>query len=305
MTISFKGFVKMSLQVVPCTQQTLKVMPPMREGSRSLERLEKKLLHYMGKAMADYKMLDSKDKVLVCVSGGKDSMSMLLLLKKIQSKMRKPFEMLAFTLDQSQPGWDDKPLRAFYESHQIPYEILTKDTYSVVKEKIPEQKTYCGLCSRLRRGNIYQYAREHGYNKIALGHHREDLAETLLMSIFFNGRIRSMPPKLLTDTKEHIVIRPMCYVQEKDLSQYAKIQAFPIIPCTLCGSQPNMMRAKVKQLLKDWSLENPKIPSNILSALSSVTPSHLMDKALWDFQHLKEQQKTNREPYVSSEGTFD
>ena len=223
------------------------------------------------------------------------------MLHVFKTKYRMDLDLFVFTLDQSQPGWDDTHLRAWLEARKFPYTILTRDTYSIVKEKIPEGKTYCSLCSRLRRGNIYGYAREHGFNKIALGHHRDDLIVTLLMSIFYNGVIRSMPPKLLTDSKEHIVIRPLAYCQERDLIEYAKEQAFPIIPCTLCGSQENLKRAKVKNLIKEWAKENPKIPSNILSALGNVQPSQLMDKKLWDFKNLTIASETTTENPTDSD----
>src|SRR5262249_18284749 len=184
------------------------------------------------------------------------------------------------TLDQSQPGWKDDALRAWLVERNIPFEILTRDTYSVVKEKTPEGKTYCSLCSRMRRGIIYRYAASNGFTKIALGHHRDDLIRTLLMSILYKGEISSMPPKLLTDDKQHIVIRPLVYCQEKDIIEYATEQAFPIIPCNLCGSQENLMRVRVRKLIDQLALENPKIPSNILHALTSVKPSQLMDSSL-------------------------
>ena len=200
---------------------------------------EKKLLHYLGKAIADFNLIQRGDRIMVCLSGGKDSFTLLTILNILRRRTNNQFEVFAFTLDQAQPGWDDTVLHAWLAERHIPYEILTRDTYSIVKEKIPEGQTYCALCSRLRRGIIYRYAEEHGFNKIALGHHRDDLIRTLMMSIFYNGDIRSMPPKLLSDNKKHIVIRPMCYIQEADIIQYAKEQDFPIIPCTLCGSQEN------------------------------------------------------------------
>ncbi len=199
-------------------------------------KISRKLVHYMGKAIADYKLIEKGDRVMVCLSGGKDSYTMLALLNEIRIESHYRFELFSYTLDQSQPGWNDQHLRDWLESRKIPYEIETRDTYSVVKEKIPEGKTYCSLCSRLRRGNIYRYAEEHDFNKVALGHHRDDLIETLLMSILYSGQIRSMPPKLLTDSKKQIVIRPMAYCQEQDIKEYATEQAFPIIPCNLCGS---------------------------------------------------------------------
>lgn len=258
----------------------------MRSMMSELIRLEKKLLHYTKVAMHDYRMVEPGDKVMVCLSGGKDSYTLLTLLDLLRTEANHPFEIFAFTLDQSQPGWNDEGLRGWLENKKIPYEILTRDTYSIVKEKIPEGKTYCSLCSRLRRGIIYRYAKEKGFNKIALGHHRDDLIRTLLMSILYNGQIRSMPPKLLTDDKQHIVIRPLAYCQESDIIEYAKLQAFPIIPCNLCGSQENLIRKRVKNLIDGLAKENPKIPSNILHAISSVKPSQLMDRELWNFRDL-------------------
>lgn len=246
-------------------------------------KLEKKLLHYTGKAIADFKMIETGDKVMVCLSGGKDSFTLVNLLHLLRLRSNNKFEIFAFTLDQAQPGWDDAQLRHWLEQKQIPHEILTRDTYSIVIDKIPEGKTYCSLCSRLRRGIIYRYAKERGFTKIALGHHRDDLIRTLLMSILYNGSISGMPPKLLTDDKAHIVIRPLAYCQEKDIMAYAQEKAFPIIPCNLCGSQENLTRQRVKVLIDGLAKENPKVPSNILHALSNVQPSQLMDKELWDF----------------------
>lgn len=254
--------------------------------NKKLEQLEKKLLHYTGKAIADYRLIEEGDRILVCVSGGKDSFTMLTLLRLLQERAPKRFELLSFTLDQAQPGWNDTALKQWMEERKIPYVVLTEDTYSIVKEKVPEGKTYCSLCSRLRRGVIYRYAKEHGFNKVALGHHRDDLITTLLMSIFYNGEIKSMPPKLLTDDKAHIVIRPMAYCQEQDIAEYARLHEFPIIPCNLCGSQTNLVRQKTKALIQTLSKDNPKIPSNILHALQAVKPSQLMDKRLWDFKGL-------------------
>lgn len=257
--------------------------------------IEKKLLHYIGKAIADFNLIQSGDKVMVCLSGGKDSFTMLRILTLLQLRARAKFDLFAFTLDQAQPGWDDTALRHWLDKAQVPYEILTRDTYSIVKNKIPEGNTYCSLCSRLRRGIIYRYAEEHGFNKVALGHHRDDLIRTLLMSILYSGEIRSMPPKLLSDNKRHIVIRPLIYCQENDIITYAKEQAFPIIPCTLCGSQENLARQRVKVLIDQLAKENPKIPSNMLHALQSVRLSQLMDKKLWDFKNLEKDQENNND----------
>lgn len=253
----------------------------------SAVQLEKKLLHYTGKAIADYRLISTGDKILIGLSGGKDSYTLVKLLKKLYLRSRHKFEIFALTLDQGQPGWNDQGLRQWLKDENIPHEILHKNTYKIVTEKIPENKTYCSLCSRLRRGIIYQYAKDHGFNKIALGHHRDDLIRSLLLSIFYRGSIASMPPKLLTDDKSLIVIRPLVYCQEADIAAYAKALAFPIIPCNLCGSQENLMRKEVGVLINQLAERNPKIPSNILHALTKVEPSHLMDSKLWDFKNLK------------------
>ena len=258
-----------------------------------LAELEKKLLHYIGKAIADFCMIQHGDRVMVCLSGGKDSFTLLHILQMLQQRAKIDFTLFAFTLDQAQPGWNDSDLRAWLGKRNIAYEILTQDTYSIVKSKIPEGKTYCSLCSRLRRGIIYRYAEEKNFNKIALGHHRDDLIRTLLMSIFYNGEIRSMPPKLLSDNKKNILIRPMVYCQESDIALFAQAMAFPIIPCNLCGSQENLMRKRIATLIDQLSKENPKVPSNILHALSSIKPSQLMDERWWDFRHLEQQKSTS------------
>jgi tRNA 2-thiocytidine biosynthesis protein TtcA len=255
---------------------------------------EKKLLHYTGKGIADFNMIQRGDRVMVCLSGGKDSFTLLTLLHTLRRRSNNKFELFAFTLDQAQPGWNDSTLRSWLSDRNIEYEILTRDTYSIVKEKIPEGKTYCSLCSRLRRGIIYRYAEEHGFNKIALGHHRDDLIRTLMMSIFYNGDVRSMPPKLLSDNKKHIVIRPMCYVQERDIITYSNEQNFPIIPCTLCGSQDNLARKRIGRLIDQLAEENPKIPSNILHALQRIKPSQLMDQELFNFRELEKELLVDR-----------
>ncbi len=261
--------------------------------SNKCDAIEKKLLHYMQKAIRDFGMVQKNDRIMVCLSGGKDSYTMLYLLNKMRKMSRHQFDIFSFTLDQAQPGWNDTAMRAWMEDQKIPYEILKRDTYSIVKEKIPEGKTYCSLCSRLRRGNIYTYAEEHEFRTIALGHHRDDMINTLLMSILYSGQIKSMPPKLLTDNQKHIVIRPLTYCQEADITEFAKLMEFPIIPCTLCGSQENLMRVRVKKLIAELAKENPKVPSNMLHALSSIQPSQLMDSKLWDFKNL------GREPHQS------
>ena len=249
-----------------------------------------KLLHYTKKAISDYNMIQKGDRVMLCLSGGKDSFALLMLLNELRHQPKMNFELLSYTLDQSQPGWDDTALRAFLEKKKIPYEIETRNTYKIVKEKIPEGKTYCSLCSRLRRGNIYRYAEENGFNKVALGHHRDDMIESLMMSILYAGAIKSMPPKLLSDNKKNIIIRPLAYCQEADLIKFSMEQEFPIIPCNLCGSQEKLARKRVKRLIRELAKENPKIPSNMLHALSNVQQSQLMDKNLWNFKDLEQLQ---------------
>ncbi len=259
----------------------------MTPPSNRLAKLEKKLLHYTGKAIADFNMIQKGDRVMACLSGGKDSFTMLSILNLLRQRSNNKFELFSFTLDQGQPGWNDTKLHEWMKEQRIPYEIHKQDTYSVVIEKVPEGKTYCSLCSRLRRGSIYTYAAKHGYTKVALGHHRDDMITTLMMSILYNGEIKSMPPKLLTDNKQQIVIRPLAYCQEDDIAEYAALRKFPIIPCNLCGSQENLARQRTKQLIKSLAQENEKIPSNILHALQALQPSQLMDKHHWDFKGLE------------------
>ncbi len=261
----------------------------MTAPKNQLAKLEKKLLHYTGKAIADFNMIQKGDRVMLCLSGGKDSFTLLYLLNKLRIRSNNKFELLSFTLDQGQPGWDDGKLRSWLETQLIPYEVYKQDTYSVVIDKVPENKTYCSLCSRLRRGSIYTYAAKHGYSKIALGHHRDDMIQSLMMSIIYNGEIKSMPPKLLTDSKNHILIRPLAYCQEKDIAAFAELMEFPIIPCNLCGSQENLARQRIKKMINDLADENEKIPSNMLHALQAVQPSQLMDKRHWDFKNLEKE----------------
>ncbi len=257
-------------------------------------KIEKRLLHGTGKAITDFNMIQAGDRIMVCLSGGKDSYTLLHLLSLLRKRTNNMFDIFAFTLDQQQPGWDGTSLRHWLEHREIPFDIHSEDTYSIVTDKLPETKTYCSLCSRLRRGIIYNYAEKHGFNKIALGHHRDDLIESLLMSIFYNGEVRSMPPKLLTDDKRNIVIRPLAYCREQDIIDYTREQQFPVIPCNLCGSQDNLKRQRIKKLIREMSAENDKIPSNVLHALTSIKPSQLMDESLWDFRTLEQKRQTSQ-----------
>lgn len=250
-------------------------------------KIEKKLLHYTGKAIADYDMIRDGDRVLVCLSGGKDSFTLLKILHLLQLRTNNKFSIFVFTLNQSQPGFSDHKIRAWLEEKQYPFEIIQKDVYGIVKSMIKPTKTFCSFCSRLRRGIIYRYAKEHSFTKIALGHHRDDLIVSLLMSILYSGEIRSMPPKLLTNDKRHVLIRPLCYCQEQDILQYAQEQDFPITSCGNCSSSKNQMRKKVAQLIAQLAQDNPKVPSNMLHALSNVKYSQLMDTQLWNFRELE------------------
>lgn len=249
-------------------------------------KLEKKLCRLAGQAIGDFNMIEEGDKVMVCLSGGKDSYAMLDVLMKLRERAPIHFDLIAVNLDQKQPGFPEDILPNYLRQLDIPFHIEEQDTYSIVKRVIPEGKTTCGLCSRLRRGILYRVADELGATKIALGHHRDDILETLLLNMFYGGKLKGMPPKLRSDDGRHVVIRPLAYVQEKYLERYAVVQGFPIIPCNLCGSQENLQRNAMKQLLRDWEKKFPGRVENIFRAMSRVTPSHLMDKELFDFQNL-------------------
>lgn len=249
-------------------------------------KTEKKLLHYTGKAISDYKMIQTNDNILVCLSGGKDSFALLKLLRLLQIRTNNKFNIFSLTIDQGFSGFDDSQIRIWLNQNKIPFEILKCDALSIVKSKIRKGKNYCSFCSRLRRGIIYSYAKKNGLKKIALGHHKDDLIESLLMSILYNGEIRSMPPKLLTKTKQQIVIRPLVYCQEQDIIKYTKEQSFPVLS-NLCEAKANTTRPKIKNLIIELSKNNPKIPSNILHALKNVQISQLMDQNLWNFKELE------------------
>ena len=250
-------------------------------------KLAKRLRRLVGQAIADFTMIEAGDRVMVCLSGGKDSYAMLDVLMRLRDKSPVPFELVAVNLDQRHPGFPEHVLPEYLESVGVPYRIVVQDTYSVVKRVIPEGKTMCGLCSRLRRGALYKVAGELGATKIALGHHRDDILETFFLNMFHGGKLKSMPPKLVSDDGKHVVIRPLAYVEECDLAAYAEARAFPIIPCDLCGSQEQLQRKQVKTMLRDWERQHPGRVESIFSALSSVTASHLLDRALHDFANLQ------------------
>jgi tRNA 2-thiocytidine biosynthesis protein TtcA len=247
-------------------------------------RLEKRLRRWVGKAVEDYQMIQEGDRIMVCLSGGKDSYALLDLLLGLQRVAPVRFDVFAVNLDQKQPGFPPEVLPRYLTEKGIEYHIVEQDTYSIVKRVIPEGDTTCSLCSRLRRGILYKTAKRLGATKIALGHHREDLLETLMLNLFFGGTLKAMPPKLVSDNGDHVVIRPMVYCKEKEINSYAQWKEYPIIPCDLCGSQPNLKRAQLKAMMKTWDKQYPGALDNMLRAMSHVIPSHLMDKKLYDFQ---------------------
>ena len=257
-------------------------------------KLEKKLCRLVGQAIGDFGMIEDGDKIMVCVSGGKDSYALLDILLKLQDRAPINFEVVAVNLDQRQPNFPADVLPKYLSTLGVKYHIEEQDTYSVVKRVIPEGKTTCGLCSRLRRGILYRVADELGVTKIALGHHRDDILETLLLNMFFAGKLKGMPPKLLSDDGKHIVIRPMAYVPEKLLERYATDMKFPIIPCDLCGSQPNLQRAAMKQMLRDWEKQFPGRVENLFRSMHNIVPSHLMDRKAFNFESLIMNEELNK-----------
>ena len=251
------------------------------------KKLQKRLLSQTGKAIADFNMIEDGDKVMVCLSGGKDSYGMLDLLMHLQKKAPIRFELVAVNLDQGQPGFPVEVLPNYLKTLGIPYHIINEDTFSIVQRVIPEGKTTCSLCSRLRRGILYHFADHIGADKIALGHHRDDIIETFFLNLFYNGKVKAMPPKLLSDTGKHVLIRPLAYVKERDLADFAALNAYPIIPCNLCGSQENLKRKMVKRLLQEWDVAEPGRTDVIFSALKDIKPSHMLDPNLFDFAKLQ------------------
>lgn len=246
-------------------------------------KLNKRLRHAVGDAINDFNMIEPGDKIMVCLSGGKDSYALLDILRQLQASAPIDFELVAVNLDQKQPGFPEEVLPTYLESIGVPYKIVEEDTYSTVKRVLDEGKTTCSLCSRLRRGILYRTAKELGCTKIALGHHRDDILATMFLNMFYGGKLKAMPPKLVSDNGEHIVIRPLAYVKEKDLIKYAELKQFPIIPCNLCGSQPNLQRQVIGDMLRDWDKRFPGRIESMFSALQNVVPSHLADPELFDF----------------------
>jgi len=267
--------------------QTVRLHRDPRKADYEAGKLAKRLRRQVGEAIADFGMIEEGDKVMVCLSGGKDSHAMLDVLLSLQSKAPVGFELIAVNLDQKQPGFPAHVLPAYLEGLGVPFRIIEQDTYSVVKRVIPEGKTMCSLCSRLRRGVLYRVATELGCSKIALGHHRDDILATFFLNLFHGGQLKAMPAKLVSDDGKHVVIRPLAYVAEADLAAYAEMKRFPIIPCTLCGSQDNLQRKQIGEMLREWERRSPGRVESMLRALTEVRPSHLLDRKLFDFTNMK------------------
>lgn len=276
------------LDIEPATSvQPVTNVQSSRKGKVEANKLQKRLRRNVGNAIADYNMIEDGDKIMVCLSGGKDSYCMLDILLNLQKTAPISFEIIAVNLDQKQPGFPPEVLPDYLSKIGVPFYILEKDTYSVVTEKIPEGKTYCSLCSRLRRGTLYGFAQQIGATKVALGHHRDDIIETLFLNMFYGGKLKAMPPKLLSDDKQNVVIRPLAYCKEADLEAYAELKEFPIIPCNLCGSQDGLQRQVIKDMLQQWEKQHPGRLETIFAATKSVAPSQLADIDLFDFASLK------------------
>lgn len=275
-----------------------------RKETLEFNKLQKRLRRNVGSAISDYTMIEENDIVMACMSGGKDSFAMLDILISLQKAAPVNFEVIAVNLDQKQPGFPEHILPSYLESLNIPYYIVDKDTYSVVKEKIPEGKTTCGLCSRLRRGTLYSFAEKIGATKIALGHHMDDIVETLFLNMFYGARMKAMPPKLRSDDGRNIVIRPLAYCREKDLIRYADYKGFPIIPCNLCGSQENLQRQAIKGMLKEWDKKEAGRVESVFKSLQCVSPSQLADRNLFDFVNLPLDREGKREEYAFAEATI-
>ncbi|HQQ63898.1 MAG TPA: tRNA 2-thiocytidine(32) synthetase TtcA [Pseudomonadales bacterium] len=275
-------------------------MPDQRQNRVEFNKLQKRLRRLVGQAIADYNMIEEGDKIMVCLSGGKDSYTLLDILMNLQKTAPVNFELVAVNLDQKQPGFPEDVLPTYLASIGVPFHILEKDTYSIVTDIVPEGKTYCGLCSRLRRGSLYGFAEEIGATKIALGHHRDDIIETLFLNMFYGGKLKAMPPKLLADDKRNIIIRPLAYCSENDIAEFAELKKFPIIPCNLCGSQENLQRQAIKEMLQGWHKKHPGRIESIFTALCNVAPSQLGDLQLFDFLDLKIDRSATRPQLVDA-----
>ena len=279
---------------------------PNQKSRTQFNKLQKKLRHTVGDAIADYNMIENGDKVMVCLSGGKDSFTLLDILMHLQKTAPVEFELIAVNLDQKQPGFPEHVLPEYLASLGVPYHIIEKDTYSVVKRVIPEGNTTCGLCSRLRRGTLYGYAEANNVTKIALGHHRDDILETFFLNIFYGGKLKAMPPKLLSDDKKNIIIRPLAYTREKDIERLAVFKNYPIIPCNLCGSQENLQRQAMKVMLKGWDKQFPGRLETIFTSLKNVAPSQLADTQLFDFAGLTRSQQLEEQvlTFIARDGVY-
>lgn len=274
--------------------------PNVRQDRLEFNKLQKRLRRQVGTAIVDYNMIEDGDKVMVCLSGGKDSYTMLDILLGLQKTAPIKFEIVAVNMDQKQPGFPEHVLPEYLTALGVPFHIIEKDTYSIVKEIIPEGKTTCGLCSRLRRGTLYSFADEIGATKIALGHHRDDIIETLFLNMFYGGKLKAMPPKLLSDDKRNVVIRPLAYCKEEDIIDFAVQKGFPIIPCNLCGSQENLQRQVIKDMLIGWEKQYPGRTETLFSAIKNVAPSQLADNSLFNFSNLRVDPTANHEPETDS-----
>ncbi|MGJ8687593.1 MAG: tRNA 2-thiocytidine(32) synthetase TtcA [Spongiibacteraceae bacterium] len=271
-----------------------------------LNKLQKRLRRHVGRAIEDYRMIEEGDRIMVCLSGGKDSYAMLDILINLQQSAPVKFELVAVNLDQKQPGFPEEILPNYLDKTGVEYYIVNKDTYSIVKQKIPEGKTTCGLCSRLRRGTLYSFAEDIGANKIALGHHKDDIVQTLFLNMFYGSRMAAMPPKLLSDDKRNIVIRPLAYCREADLERFAEYKDFPIIPCNLCGSQENLQRQNIKRMLAEWESADASRVEKVFSAMQNIAPSQMADNNLFDFTSLEIDRSGDRKAYpFESQQTVD
>jgi tRNA 2-thiocytidine biosynthesis protein TtcA len=268
----------------------------MADLKAELNKVNKKLRHETGKAIADFNMIQDGDRIMVCISGGKDSLTMLNILLTLRDHAPINFELLAVNLDQKQPGFPEEVLPRYFETLGVDYRILEEDTYSLVTDMVAEGKTYCGWCSRFRRGILYRFAKQNGYTKIALGHHRDDMIETLFLNMFHGGKLKTMPAKLLSDDGQNMVIRPLAYCREKDIERYSELMELPIIPCNLCGSQDNLQRQVIKDMLQEWDTLHPGRLASIYRAMTDVVPSHLVDRDLFDFSGLEERQLKQVKP---------